>query len=88
MAASVAVPLVQAPAAHRATENIERPATRLVASWVESVPKRRDYALGNIVMLAEAGASVLQITGPFGADTEETRVDAGLLAMAGAGGAF
>ena len=46
------------------------------------------YTIGPVALLAEAGLSALSTTGPFAADDEQTSTQSGLLAMAGAGGAF
>jgi hypothetical protein len=46
------------------------------------------FALGPLALLGQAGLSMVQTTGPFGAPLERTVVDAGVVAMAGAGGAF
>ena len=46
------------------------------------------YTIGPVALLAEAGVSALSVTGPFGTLDEESSTDSGLLALAGAGGAF
>ena len=66
----------------------EKRAGTLARDWeLQSLPSL-SYSIGSVSFVAEAGLSALQQTGPFGTDQEETTTDLGVVALAGAGGAF
>ncbi len=60
----------------------------LARDWeLQSLPSL-SYTIGPMALLAEAGLSMLQVTGPYGSEDQERTTQSGFLAMAGAGGAF
>jgi hypothetical protein len=60
----------------------------ITANWdLEALPTL-SWALGRFVLVADAGVRALQTTGPFGMPAQRTRMNVGLLTLAGVGGVF
>lgn len=66
----------------------EKRAGTLTRDWELHALPTASLALGSFALVAEAGLSAQRTTGPFGQPSEVTETRAGLLAMAGAAGAF
>jgi hypothetical protein len=66
----------------------EKRAGTQALDWdLEALPTL-SVAAGNFVFVVDAGLRAVQSTGPVGQPSERTRSDLGMIAMAGAGGAF
>jgi hypothetical protein len=70
-----------------ASEDEKRAGTQ-ATDWELQAAPTASYAIGPLALLGLAGLSMIQSTGPFDTPEEKTHVDAGVVAMAGAGGAF
>jgi hypothetical protein len=66
----------------------EKRSGTLTRDWELHALPTASYALGPFALVAEAGLSAQRTTGPFGEPDEVSKTNAGVLAMAGAAGAF
>lgn len=72
---------------YNTSDDAKRAGTQ-VTDWELQATPTASYALGPLALLGLGGLSMIQTTGPFGAPAQETDVRAGVIAMAGLGGAF
>jgi hypothetical protein len=70
-----------------ASEDEKRAGTQ-ATDWEFQIAPAASFGIGPVALLGLAGLSMRQSTSPFGTSQQKTRVDAGVVAMAGAGGAF
>jgi hypothetical protein len=66
----------------------EKRAGTLTTDWELQALPTLSLELGSIALVADVGVSALQSTGPFAQPGERTERDVGVLALAGAAGAF
>lgn len=66
----------------------EKRAGTQTRDWELNALPTASYAFGSFALVAEAGLSAQRTTGPFGEPNQVSATSAGVLAMAGAAGAF
>jgi hypothetical protein len=60
----------------------------ITTDWELQALPTLSLELGSVALVADLGVSALRTTGPFGQPSERAQVDVGVLALAGAAGAF
>ena len=72
---------------YNASEDDKRIGTQ-TTDWELQASPTASFAFGSVALLGQAGLSMIRSTGPFATSVEQSRLSAGLVAMAGAGAAF